>query len=356
LLIVPLVLVALGARKLFRATLSVLVHILDYAFPILLQVARFPLFTARIIGDGAAAALKGVVRFLPMSGTARDDWRALVSRHWAWLRRKISYKAFEEALHHAFENGMAWVFRTCRTLTPGGALLVIAGAVLWLPISFLAATAMHAVLIAKAASWPAWMQLLHPLATLIAKSKLLVLPAYPAAWPQARKHSLVQATVRFYRVLAAHYLMQKTVHRYRETEHAAAEAGIALGQGAAAVGLSHCSGRLLAGFNDLAAWIRKASRAAMTRTVRGLSALPAVGAIVREYASHYDRADGQSTEEKVSERISGFFARWSTKFSAGYYEAKEASKGDVSVPGRGIPPLAVPSPHAGDSSKTPPRP
>ena len=32
---------------------------------------------------------------------------------------------------------------------------------------------------------PSWIQLLHPVATVIAKSKLLVLPAYPAAWPQA---------------------------------------------------------------------------------------------------------------------------------------------------------------------------
>src|SRR6266481_2141321 len=60
--------------------------------------------------------------------------------------------------------------------------------IVWLPISFGAATAMHAVLFAKLTSWPAWMQLLHPLATVIAKSKLLVLPVYPAAWPHAKKH------------------------------------------------------------------------------------------------------------------------------------------------------------------------
>src|SRR5215470_13008630 len=40
------------------------------------------------------------------------------------------------ALHHAFEAGMAWVFRKCRRLTPSGALLVIAVALLWLPVSF----------------------------------------------------------------------------------------------------------------------------------------------------------------------------------------------------------------------------
>ena len=91
---------------------------------------------------------------------------------------------------------MAWVFRKCRHLTPSTALLVILGAVLWLPISFGAAMAMHAVLLSKVTSWPAWTQLLHPLATVIAKSKLLVLPAYPAAWPQAKKHPLVQLAIK----------------------------------------------------------------------------------------------------------------------------------------------------------------
>jgi hypothetical protein len=86
---------------------------------------------------------------------------------------------------------MAWVFRTCRTLTPRAAFLVLLGAILWLPISFVIATLMHAVLIAKALTLPAWMQLLHPVATVIAKSKLLVLPVYPAAWPQARLHPRV---------------------------------------------------------------------------------------------------------------------------------------------------------------------
>jgi hypothetical protein len=36
-IILPLVLVALAAKKLFQAALSILIHILDYAFPILLQ-------------------------------------------------------------------------------------------------------------------------------------------------------------------------------------------------------------------------------------------------------------------------------------------------------------------------------
>src|SRR5215467_10984840 len=102
--------------------------------------------------------------------------------------------------------------------TPNAALLVILGAVLWLPISFAAAMLLHAVLIANVASWPAWTQLLHPLATIIAKSKLLVVPVYPAAWPQAKKHPFVQNIKNAYRHFTSLYVAQKMRHRYRQTE------------------------------------------------------------------------------------------------------------------------------------------
>ena len=200
LVIVPLVAVAFAIWRILRRTFFILVDLVDFLFPILLQVMRFPLFTLRILGDGIAALLKGIVRFLPVGGDRRAAWREFVSRHWAWLRQKISYKAFEEAVHHAFEKGMAWVFKTCHALSPRAALWVLIGAVLWLPISFGVATFMHAVLIAKALSLPAWMQLLHPVATVIAKTKLLVLPVYPAAWPQAKQHPLMQALIRFWQL------------------------------------------------------------------------------------------------------------------------------------------------------------
>src|SRR5262245_5902410 len=238
LIIVPLVAVTFAIWRILRRVFFILIDIIDFLFPILLQVMRFPLFTLRILGDGIAALLKGIIRFLPVGGERRTAWREVISRHWAWLRQKFSYKAFEEWLHHAFENGMAWVFKTCREMTPRAAMLVIVGAVLWLPISFTIATVMHAVLIAKATSLPAWMQLLHPIATVIAKSKLLVLPVYPAAWPQAKQHPLVQALIRFWRYLMDHYVIRKIGYRYRQAEEGAAEAGDALRHTAAATGLS----------------------------------------------------------------------------------------------------------------------
>jgi len=325
LIILPLTAAAVAARRLGRDLLVALVQLLDWAFPILLQIVRFPLFTIRIIGDGVAAALKGIVRFLPVSGEAREAWRQRVSEYWARLRQTFSYKAFEQALHHAFEKGMAWVFRTCKTLTPGGALLVIAGAVLWLPVSFGIATVLHGVLIAKATVWPAWTQLLHPLATIIAKSKLLVLPAYPAAWPQAKKHPLVQASFRTYEYLVARYLMRKIGLRYRQTERAATEGARVLRRSAIRTGLRQLANRLLDGLNDLAARSSKGMRAIATGTVRGLSRLPLAGPIIRRYEAHYGAAAEQESPQKLSERIKGLYERWSTKLSAEYYEDKDVA-------------------------------
>ena len=286
--ILPLVAIAVIVKVVLRALLTILIDIIDWLFPILLQVMRFPLFTIRIIGDGIAALLKGVMRFLPIGNVRRQAWQGFISRNWAWCRQSLSYRAFEEWLHHAFEDGMAWVFRKCRSLTPPAALLVIIGAVLWLPISFGVATLMHAVLVAKAASLPPWMQLLHPVATVIAKSKLLVLPAYPAAWPQAKRHPVVQAMITFWRHLTTLYLMRKIGYRYRQTESA----------------------------------IGRGLRALAAGTVAVLSALPLSSGIVRRYKEHCEEVSRQPSAP-FSDKVTGFFARWSIKFSPEYYEAKE---------------------------------
>jgi hypothetical protein len=256
-----------------------------------------------------------------VSGQTYAEWRSFVTRNWSWLRQKISYRAFEEFVHHAFERGMAWVFRKCRALSPSSALLVLVGAILWLPISFAVATGMHAVLIAKATSLPAWMQLLHPLATVVAKSKLLVLPVYPAAWPRAKEHPLVQAMSRLYRHLAQVRLVQKTRYRYWQAEGVAAEAADAMRR-ALLLGLSPLSSTLLARLDDSAKLLRKASHAAAIRTVEGLCRIPLIGSIFRSYAMHYGGAN-KPDAESFSEKARGFFERWSIKFSAEYYEARD---------------------------------
>ena len=278
-IIIPLVLVTLAVSKILRFILWMLMQLLDYTFPLVMQIVWLPLFAARVFGNVIVTVISGGLRFLPVSGEKRRQWRISIRRKWSWLRRKISYRAFEQAVHIAFESGMAWVFRKCRHLTPNTALLVILGAALWLPISFGGATAMHAVLFAKVTSWPAWMQLLHPLATVIAKSKLLVLPVYPAAWPQAKKTAFVQLLFKGYETVKRVHVIRKAGFRYRQAEIASLAAVEKLERST--------------GLASVFTWLRKA-----------------------HVAEHLG-------VEKPSRKLSSFFLRWSIKFSAEYYEAKE---------------------------------
>ncbi len=275
-IIIPLVLVTLAVNKILRFILSILMRLLDYAFPLAMQIVWLPLLAARVLGNVIVTVINGALRFLPLSETTRRQWGISIRRNWSWLRRKISYRAFEQAVHIAFESGMAWVFRKCRHLTPNTALLVILGAALWLPISFGVATAMHAVLFAKVTSWPAWMQLLHPLATVIAKSKLLVLPVYPAAWPQAKNTSFVQLLFKSYETIKRLYVIRKVGFRYWQAEIA----------GIAAVEKLERT----AGLASVVTWLRKA---------------------------HVAERFGV---EMPTQKLSSFFSRWSIKFSAEYYE------------------------------------
>jgi len=275
-IIIPLVLVTLAVNKILRFILSILMRLLDYAFPLAMQIVWLPLLATRVLGNVIVTVINGALRFLPLSETTRRQWGTSIRRNWSWLRRKISYRAFEQAVHIAFESGMAWVFRKCRHLTPNTALLVILGAALWLPISFGVATAMHAVLFAKVTSWPAWMQLLHPLATVIAKSKLLVLPVYPAAWPQAKNTSFVQLLFKSYETIKRLYVIRKVGFRYWQAEIA----------GIAAVEKLERT----AGLASVVTWLRKA---------------------------HVAERFGV---EMPTQKLSSFFSRWSIKFSAEYYE------------------------------------
>jgi hypothetical protein len=320
-LILPLVTIGVAAKTLLRWAWRILVHIIDYAFPIFLQVARFVLFTFRILGDGVSALLRFVIKLLPLPGGRKQNWREAVARVWSWLRRKISYKAFEEWLHHLFEDGMAWTFRTCRKLSPTGALLVILAAIVWVPISFLAATAVHAWLIANAASLPAWMQLLNLVATLLAKSKLLMLPAYPAAWPQAKKHPIVAAGLRAVRFIANLRPVQKAIYRFGQVE-------AAMNRAAEKMGLLHVWDKSLEIIARVLAAIGAGIRAVVRPAMRRLTKVPLLGPVVRTYESHYDRA-GEAKPQKLSQKIRAFFDRWEIKFMPSYYEAKEREKQDA---------------------------
>jgi hypothetical protein len=278
--IVPLVCVALVANKILHFILSILMRLLDYAFPFVVQIVWLPLLAAKLLGDVAVFLITSIFHFLPFSEERRGQWRRWIRRNWSWFRRRISYRAFEQAVHDAFESGMAWVFRECRHLTPNVALLVILGAVFWFPISFAVSMVMHAVLIANVASWPAWTQLLHPLATIIAKSKLLVVPVYPAAWPQAKKHPFVQLLFRGCRAIKRVYAIKKISYRYRQAETASITAIERLER--------------TAGLTSAVLWFRI-----------------------------------RFGVEKRTRKLRSFFSRWSIKFSAEYYEAKERQASSI---------------------------
>jgi hypothetical protein len=317
--ILPLAANALAVKRILRGLLTLLIRLIDFLFPILLNLMRLPLFTLRILGDAIAALLKGLVRVLPLRSERRQAWRELVTQRWAWLRQKFRYQAFEHVVHHLFENGMAWVFRKCRALTPGAALMVLIGAVLWLPISFGIATLMHMVLIAKALVLPAWMQLLHPLATVIAKSKLLVLPVYPAAWPQAKRHPFIIAMIEFWRWLVSLYLIRKTGYRYRQLDVATRE----LMATSPLPAVAHRSfNALLAAVNAASMAVGRALRALAIGVLDLLARVPLLGRVVTRFREHYEAAH-RAPPMLLSDRVSGFFSRWSIKFTAEYYEARE---------------------------------
>jgi hypothetical protein len=132
------------------------------------------------------------------------------------------------------------------------------------------------------------MQLLHPLATVIAKSKLLVLPVYPAAWPQARKHPFVQLVFRGYDIIKRVHVIRKVGLRYRQAEIAGIAAVERLER--------------IAGLTSAVRWLREA-----------------------HVAEHLG-------VEKPTQELRSFFARWSIKFSAEYYEAKERQASAVPSP------------------------
>jgi hypothetical protein len=74
----------------------------------------------------------------------------------------------------------------------------------------------------------------------------------------------------------------------------------------------------------MAARIGKVFHNAMSNAFERLSGVRLIGPVIRKYASHSENAEQRN--EKVSEKLGGVFKRWSIKFSAEYYEAKEREK------------------------------
>ena len=235
-IILPLVLVALLARTLYRAARLIVPLAFDFVFALFLRVLTFPLLVAATAGDGMAWLIKRLGDVPSPPGAKRDASRDLGGRRWSGLRQRMAHRAVAEAVQGQLRETISWCFRKCGALSPQAALLVIASATLWLPLSAAISIAIHVVLVAKAASLPAWMQLLHPAATIIAKSKILVLPVYPAAWPRAKEHAWVQAALQRMHRIAALNFIRKAADRYQQAEKGFAQAGDGLRRAASRIG------------------------------------------------------------------------------------------------------------------------
>ena len=223
-IILPLVAIALLTSTLFQVAFFFLALASTFVFALLRQMLTCLLLVAATAGDVMAWSLKRLTNHLPqLSGARRKAICDCVDRGWPWLRQRLRQEALANTTQSVLQRGSTWVFQSFGALSPRAALLVIVAVTVWLPLSATISIAMHAALLANAASLPAWAQLLHPVATIIAKSKLLVLAVYPAAWPQAKRHVSVQAALRCVHCLAARGSLRKTAHRYQQTQQGFAQ-------------------------------------------------------------------------------------------------------------------------------------
>jgi hypothetical protein len=112
-------------------------------------------------------------------------------------------------------------------------------AALWFPVTFGTSTVLHAFLLSHATTLPPWMQLFHIPVAMMAKSKILVLPVYPAAWPQAKRHPIVMGILRLYCELKRFTVLQRLAIRYRQIEFGSQRLTTIIVQAPVSVGLNH---------------------------------------------------------------------------------------------------------------------
>jgi hypothetical protein len=166
-IILPLVAIAFLTSTLVQAAFSVLALASTFVFALLRQMLPCLLLVAATAGDALAWSVKRLTNHLPqLSGARRKAIGDFVDRGWPRLRQE----ALANTTQSVLQRGSTWVFQSFGALSPRAALLVIVAVTVWLPLSATISIAMHAALLANAAWLPAWAQLLHPVATIIAKS------------------------------------------------------------------------------------------------------------------------------------------------------------------------------------------
>jgi len=130
----------------------------------------------------------------------------------------------------------------------------------------------------------------------------------------------------FWRYFTTLHFVRKSRYRYWKLEGAVAEAVEATRSIASFIGLRALFAQLLAALDSAGARVGRGLRNIAAIVVTLLASIPVFGTIVRGYADQYDKAN-QGPAELLSDRVSGFYSRWSIKFSAEYYEARERQEG-----------------------------
>jgi hypothetical protein len=99
------------------------------------------------------------------------------------------------------------------------------------------------------------------------------------------------------------------------------------------LGLTSLGSQLVATFNAAGLATDGAARAALLWVVDQLAAISFMSGMMRGYQAQYD-AISEHPKPPVSERVRDFYARWSVKFTAQYYEDRErdeATKGHAAA-------------------------
>jgi hypothetical protein len=114
-------------------------------------------------------------------------------------------------------------------------------------------------------------------------------------------------------------VVQKARYRYQQTERGAAVVANSVRRAAARIGLVDWFNAMRVPLTDMLTYIRKHWPDVMLRLLETFSGAPLVSSIADRYFARY----GSVYSMRPSEQVRGLFERWSIKFSADYYEAKD---------------------------------
>ena len=117
--------------------------------------------------------------------------------------------------------------------------------------------------------------------------------------------------------------LRKVRYRYQQTERGAVVVANSVGSTAAGIGLAGSFKAMWGPLTDMLAWMRKPWPDVMLRLLEAFSGAPLVGSIMDRYFAR----NGSVYSTRPSEQVRGLFERWSIKFSADYYGAKDREEG-----------------------------